>query len=106
MSKFFKDLEFGLIKENQVIPILKNYFNDDSIYKLDKYNTFDFKGINKYIELKSRNNNLNKYPTTMIILNKIFQASTLSEDTYFVFWFTDYLSCWKYDKNIQLEIKK
>ena len=106
MSKFFKDLQYGLIKENEVIPILKNYFNDDSIYKLDKYNTFDFKGINKYIELKSRNNNLNKYPTTMISLSKIFQASTLEEDTYFVFWFTDYLCYWKYDKNIQLEIKK
>ena len=105
-KKFHKDLEFGFLKENEILPIIKDFFNDETIQKLDKYNTFDFKGINKYIELKSRHNNLNKYPTTMIGYNKIRQASTLNEDVYFLFSFDDYLCYWKYDRNINLEIKR
>ena len=107
MSKLFlKDLEFGNIKEQEILPVLKGFFNDDTITKLDNYNIFDFKGDNKYIELKSRHNNYNKYETTMIGYNKILKASTLNEDVYFFFSFDDGLYHWKYDKNYKLEIKK
>ena len=105
-KKYYKDLEFGIIKENEIMPILQDYFKDTSIEKLNKYNMFDFKGNNKFIELKARHNNLNKYPTTMIGYNKIKKASILNEDVYFFFSFDDYLCYWKYDKNINLEIKR
>ena len=42
----------------------------------------------------------------MIGLNKIMKASTLKEDVYFFFSFDDYLCYWKYDRNIDLEIKQ
>ena len=105
-KKYYKDLEFGRIKENELLPVLKNYFNDDSIQKLNKYNTFDFKGENKFIELKSRNNELNKYPTTMIGFNKINKASLILEDVYFCFCFTNGLYYYKYNKEDNFEIRK
>ena len=57
MSKFLKDLKFGLNKEMQLLPVLKDYLKDETIYKLENSNVFDFKGDNKFIELNSRNNN-------------------------------------------------
>ena len=106
MSKFSKDFEFGILKENDILPIIRKNLNDPTITKLDNYNIFDFRGNNKYIELKSRNCNYNKYPSTMIGYNKIFKASLLNEDIYFYFCFEDGLYYWKYDNNIKLETKQ
>jgi len=106
MSKFLKDLKFGLNKEMQLLPILKEYLKDETIYKLENSNVFDFKGDNKFIELKSRNNNYDKYPTTMIGINKILRASSLNENVYFFFWFVDGLYFWLYDKDYEFEIKR
>ena len=106
MSKFLKDLKFGLNKEMQLLPILKEYLKDETIYKLENTNVFDFKGDNKFIELKSRNNNYDKYPTTMIGINKILRASSLNENVYFFFWFIDGLYYWLYDKDYEFEIKR
>ena len=105
MSKFFKDYEFGIIQENKILPILKEFLVDKTIYKLEKNNCFDFKGDNKYIELKSRHCILSKYPTTMLGLNKIQKASTLTENVYFFFSFDDGLYYWQYNKDYELEIK-
>ena len=60
MSKFSKDFEFGILKENDILPIIRKNLNDPTITKLDNYNIFDFRGNNKYIELKSRHCNYNK----------------------------------------------
>jgi hypothetical protein len=106
MSKFLKDLKFGLNKEMQLLPILKEYLKDETIYKLENSNVFDFKGDNKFIELKSRNNNYDKYPTTMIGINKVLRASSLNENVYFFFWFVDGLYYWLYDKDYEFEIKR
>ena len=85
MSKFLIDLKFGLNKEMQLLPILKEYLKDETIYKLENSNVFDFKGDNKFIELKSRNNNYDKYPTTMIGINKILRASSLNGNVFSLF---------------------
>ena len=106
MSKFLKDLKFGLNKEMQLLPILKEYLKDETIYKLENTNVFDFKGDNKVIELKSRNNNYDKYSTTMIGINKILRASSLNENVYFFFCFNDGLYFWLYDKDYEFEIKR
>ena len=103
---FKKDYTFGLKKEIELLPTIRKFFNDETIIKLDDYNIFDFKGDSKYIELKSRNCNYNKYPTTMIGYNKIKKALELNEDIYFIFNFTDGIYYFKFDKNIQLEIKQ
>ena len=103
---FFRDLEYGLKKEIELLPFLQNYFNDDSITKLNKVNCFDFIGDSKFIELKSRTINYNKYDSTMIGYNKFKKASEINEDVYFFFCFTDGLFYYKYNKNDQFEIRK
>jgi hypothetical protein len=105
-KKNYIDYLVGLERERQLLPILKTHFNDDSIFQLTQYNTFDYKGDNKYIELKSRNNKIDKYDKTMVGYNKIIRASTILEDVYFFFWFTDGIFYWKYNKDINLEVKK
>ena len=106
MFKKSLDLKYGLEKEKEMLPIIKNFLNDETIYKLDYNNEFDFKGDNKYIELKSRRNNYKKYPTTMVGLNKFDKAKTLLEEVYFIFSFDDGLYYYKYEKTNNFEIKK
>ena len=106
MFKKHIDLKYGIQKENEILPIIKGFFNDPTIYKLDKNNEFDFKGDNKYIELKSRRNNYAKYPSTMIGLNKFDKASKLIEKVYFMFSFNDGLYYYKYEKADKFEIKQ
>ena len=103
---FKKDYTFGLKKEIELLPKIKLFFNDETITQLDRLNVFDYKGDNKYIELKSRNNNYNKYPTTMIGYNKIKKALELNEDVYFIFNFTDGIYYYKFDRDKELEIKQ
>lgn len=105
MCKKYIDYLIGKEKEIQLLPVIIKYFNDESICQLSPYDTFDYKGDNKFIELKSRNNKMNAYDKTMIGYNKILKAASINEDTYFIFWFTDGIYYWKYDKNIELEIK-
>ena len=106
MSKKFYDYNFGINKEMQLLPTIKDYLKDNTIYKLENCNEFDFKGDNKYIELKSRRNKYNKFSSTMIGLNKIEKASTLDEYVYFFFCFEDGLYYWLYDKDYELEIRQ
>ena len=106
MFKKINDYNYGINKELQLLPTIKQFLNDNTIYKLENSNEFDFKGDNKYIELKSRNNNYNKYPTTMIGYNKIKKALELNEDVYFIFNFTDGIYYYKFDRDKELEIKQ
>ena len=87
MSKnYLIDYNFGIESENNIIHALQTHFNDDSIIKLNKCHTFDFKGNNKYIELKTRRNNYLKYPTTLIGLNKCISINIKSLFQFFTFW--------------------
>jgi hypothetical protein len=103
---FKKDYSFGVQKEVELLPILRKFFSDDTIIQLDRHNIFDYKGDNKYIELKSRNNSYNKYPTTMIGYNKIKKALEVDEEVYFVFNFTDAIYYYQFDRDKELEIKQ
>ena len=96
------DYNIGLQYEVQILPFLQVFFNDKTIVQLDRFNVFDFKGENKYLELKTRKCSVKTYPTTMIGVNKVERAKSLNENVYFIFQFTDGVYCWKYDKNIQL----
>ena len=101
-----KDYEISIKSEMEVLPILQKFFNVDTIIRIDEvYSIFDYKGDNKYIELKTRFNSYNKYPTTMIGLNKFEYASINKEDIYFVFKYIDGIYYYKYDKNDKFEIK-
>jgi hypothetical protein len=105
MSKKYIDYLIGNEKEKQLLPIIKTYFNDETICHLSKYDTYDYKGNNKFIELKSRNNKMNTYDKTMIGYNKILKAASIDEDVYFFFWFIDGIFFYKFNKEDKFEVK-
>jgi hypothetical protein len=102
MRSYKEDLELGINKEEDVLEILKCYFNDNSIINTkeiySKYCTYDFISIeynNKY-ELKTRRNTKTQYDTTLIPIDKIILNK--KNNLYFIFSFTDKLCYIKYDK--------
>ena len=58
--------------EMTYLPILQTFLKDDTIQNIpDTFGKFDFKGENKFIEMKQRNVNSTTYKDTMMPLNKI-----------------------------------
>lgn len=101
--KFKNDLDFGLQSENENIDVIQKYFNC-SLVKTGQYNEFDYVDKDKkiLIELKTRKNTLNTYPTTMIGYNKILKAIDKKIEgytIYFCFQFTDYLCYYIFEKD-------
>lgn len=73
----------GVINEDIVLPQIKKYFNRDIKKLNERYGKYDFSCDNYKYELKSRNNEFNKYPTTMIAVDK------LDKNVILLFKFTD-----------------
>jgi hypothetical protein len=75
-----QDYEFGKLNENKILSTLRKFFNDDTIMQTtNKYNKYDFKSLktNRKIELKSRQNFYNTFPTTIIPSDKLCHDVTL-----------------------------
>jgi hypothetical protein len=104
--KFFKKAYLeGRVNEELYLPHLIKEFGTLS-HTTNKFEKFDFIGDNKYIELKTRTVEKDKYPDTMIGLNKIEYARLNSDkEFYFVFAFTDGLYYWKYNTDDQLNYR-
>lgn len=73
-----QDVVYGLTNEKKAQQHIQNFFEgiidgEINVCKLKDNHVFDFKikYSNTYIELKSRRNDINKYPTQMIGANKI-----------------------------------
>lgn len=94
-----QDKLFGDHKEMEHIETISKVLNISLNKIKDDYATFDYEGDGVKVELKSRRNYKYTYPTTMIGINKINEAS-VDEKTnyYFCFSFTDKLCYIKYDK--------
>lgn len=94
-----RDYNFGINQELLVKPKLEKFLNITLEKTIGKYNLFDFKGDKIYLELKSRKNNLKKFPTTIVGVNKIIKANELIKEgnkVLFVFNFLDSLDFWEY----------
>lgn len=100
-EKFNKDFKFGLKQEDLLFDTIKRL--DSDLVKTGARAIFDYESEKTLVELKSRNNTYNKYPTTMVGYNKIQYANKLNKDTYFCFNFTDGLYYYKYNKNDKLD---
>jgi hypothetical protein len=96
---FIQDYEYGLQNEIEVLSQLNQHFQNQNIKNTkdiynNKFYKYDFEGDNIILEMKSRRNNKNKYPTTLIPLHKVIKTE---KDFYFIIKFTD-VCCWiKYD---------
>ena len=98
-----RDLLNGKKEEKRVKPILERFFNIELKNTTNNY-VVDFCNNDNVFELKSRNNEHNKYPDTMIGSNKIEFAKKTKKNVYFVFSFTNGIYYWKYNpKNILIE---
>lgn len=102
-ANFKKDYQFGKQNESEILPIIKDFFDDDIKQINYMYSTYDFRGNKGNYELKSRNNKLNDYKTTLIGKNKIDKMIKYNTDSYFLFKYIDGLYYIKYDDN---EFKK
>ena len=97
-KKFQFDYNKGIENENKVL----NFLNlNNKFQKCKKNCPFDFYDDVTFIELKSRNNEYNKYPSTMVGYNKIKIAEEDESKTKykFLFLFTDGLYEWEFEKD-------
>jgi hypothetical protein len=70
-SAFQQRYEIGKSSEGEVLPIIKEFFKDNTIEPtINKLDRYDYKSKSKNFELKTRTNKYNDYPTTMIGLDK------------------------------------
>jgi len=102
-SNFQTRYNIGKQSEEKILPIIRRFFKDKSIeptkLKTDRY---DYKGLTKNYELKTRTNKYNQYSTTMIGFDKCEINSIL------LFKYTDGLYYIEYNKEQfdKYELKK
>jgi len=89
-----QNCEFGKINEEKHFDIIKRAFDRNLIKSNNRYDKFDYYSDDTLVELKSRNNEYNKYPTTMIGIVKITYGLKTGKKCIFVFSFTDGLYYW------------
>lgn len=100
MNKFKQDFNLGIQSENKVLKFLNESYEDKFISTTQNC-PFDFTNNQYNIELKTRNNTYNKYPSTMVGYNKIKIAEEDNTDKKykFLFLFEDGLYCWDFEKD-------
>lgn len=100
MNKFKQDFNLGIKSENKVLKFLNESYEDKFISTTQNCE-FDFTNNQYNIELKTRNNTYNKYPSTMVGYNKIKIAEEDNTDKKykFLFLFKDGLYCWDFEKD-------
>jgi vesicle coat complex subunit len=99
--------EYGKQNEDNVLPLIKEHFNSDSIEPTtEKYDRFDYiDNKNKiYYELYTRTNSYNTYPTTLLYSKKIIKDTNYKQ--IFLYNFTDGLYYIEYNKQIFNKFEK
>ena len=100
-----RDIQQGLENEKKIFDVIKEKWNISQLTKTSEFYELDFVDENNvYYEVKSRTNNYNKYPTTMIGLNKIEFIKNNNLECIFVFAFTDGNYYYKYNKDDEIII--
>jgi hypothetical protein len=105
MPSFYPiDNKRGLLDQKKLLPVIKEFFNKDIKEIENKYSAFDYECDDCYYELKTRTNTKDKYPTTLIGVNKL----DTKKDLILIFKYTDCLTYINYDKTLfdTFEIKK
>jgi len=111
-NKKIEDLKFGLKSEDTAKIILEKHFGE--LFKLDKYNKFDFRNDRYRIELKTRRCKFGDYPDLQFELGKIIEARKYKEENpekecFFVWrcigdgWGEEGFYYWKYNEEEYFE---
>ena len=99
MQKIFDNKQSKLEEEN-LLPKIIEKFNINIEQTKNNMDRFDYENKNYLIELKTRNNNYNKYHTTMISTSKINYGLKLNKKMIFIFKFNDCIKYIQYDNEI------
>jgi hypothetical protein len=95
-----KSYNFGKKQEAIVLPIIREFFADETIRpNEERYAKYDFTSNCLNFELKSRTISANKYPTTMITKDKL-SVSSEDKGLILLFSYTDGLYFVEYDFDI------
>lgn len=94
-----KDIAFGLGQEKELLNKLQKKFGEKLEISKKQYSPYDYRMKGIRVELKSRTNTKNQYPTTMIGKNKIKFANRFYGKNYFVFNFSDGIYYIRYDED-------
>jgi hypothetical protein len=97
MVHWNEDYKFGCQNQKIVFPKIKSFFNRDIKENLNQYDKYDFEDNLYNYELKTRKNTMNKYPDTMITLNKLNDEQ---KKLILLFSYTDKLTYIEYDKEL------
>jgi len=98
MVNFENDYLYGIQKQKEILPILRDYFGKDLEETVGRWKKYDFYSDKSIFELKSRKNTKARYPTTLLTCNKVVSVS--GKDLIFLFNFTDQLCYIKYDPDL------
>jgi len=102
---FKDDYSFGLKSEDVLLSSMKDLYGSD-IEKTDKFSRFDFSNKKTLIELKTRRNAKDTYPTTMVSASKVCVARNDPSKKYiFAFSFTDGVYYIEYDEKVFSEFE-
>ena len=109
LNLFKKDYSYGIKSEEELKELFTRKFGEVK-KAYSKTSTYDYYGLNVFLELKTRRNEKDKYPTTMIGKNKFDWADTVVKvkpetKIYFIFCFTDGVYYWEYLNEKIPEIK-
>jgi len=100
---FSDDLSLGYKSEDEILPTLNNFFSDEFVNTKelygDKYFNYDFEGKTSgmRVELKSRRNRFDDYPTTLMPVHKCVSMDLCPN--LFVFNFSDGLYYTEWNTN-------
>lgn len=97
MVHFEEDYLYGTEKQKIVLPQIIEHFQRDIKENAGQYSKFDFVDDLYNYELKSRKNTINKYPDTMITMNKLNKSS---KGLILLFNFTDCLAYIEYNPDL------
>ena len=90
-------MQTGLSNDKLALTHLCRYFNREIKPTKDVYTRYDFYDKENLYELKTRNNYLNTFKTTLIAEDKILNTR---KTQWFIFSFIDKLAYIKYDKDM------
>lgn len=94
MPHYEQSYKFGKKEEEKVLPVICQYFNKEIQEYPDRFAHHDFFDAETDYELKSRTNNKDAYPDTMITMDKMVN---LTKPLILLFNYKDCLCYIKYD---------
>lgn len=95
---FKSDYEYGTKQQAYLLDTFQNFFKDNLISTLSKFDKYDYEGDTTSYELKSRKVNHNTYPTTCIAQDKV--NPTHNKKQIYLFNFLDGNYYIEYDKEL------